>query len=121
MTKRKETINAQTENEDLTIINATNENFVMHCCLILTIALKINDRNEKNKNFTAVNEANEANETNENETITIDEAAKREKEINKAIIVDDEAVNDEKNVAIAKSKYLTKVFSTTLIIIIFNS
>ena len=39
---------------------------------------------------------------------------------NKAIIVDDEAVN-EKNIAIAKFEYLTKIFSTILMIIIFNS
>ena len=114
MTKRKKAINDQTENENenLTMINATNENFVMHRRLMLTIVIKIDDR-EKDENFTV---ANETNEKKVNKTIVIDEAAKK----NKTIIVDDETIN-EKDVAIVKSKYLTKVFSTTLIIIVFNS
>ena len=71
----------------------------------------MNDR--KNENFTAANEADEANEKKTNEITAIDEAVK-EKKVNKTIA-------DEKDVAIAKSKYLTKIFSTILVIITFNS
>ena len=67
----------------------------------------------KNENFTAANEADETNEKKTNEITAIDETIK-EKKINKTTA-------DEKGVAIAKSKYLTKIFSTTLVIIIFNS
>ena len=67
----------------------------------------------KNENFTAADETSETNEKKTNETTAIDEAIK-EKKVNKAIA-------DEKDVAIAKSRYLTKIFSTTLMIIIFNS
>ena len=119
MAKRRKAINDQTknENENLTMINAKNEDFVIHRRLMLTIAMKIDDR-KKNENFIVADEADEANEKKVNETIVIDEVAK---EINKTIIVDDEVVINEEDVAIAKSKYLTKIFSTTLMIIVFNS
>ena len=121
VTKRKKAINDQTKNEKLTIINAASENFVMHRRLILKIALKINDRENENFIVVVANEANETNEKEMNKIIVNDEAAKEKKEkINKTIIVNDEAIN-EKNVTIAKSEYLTKIFSTTLMIIVFNS
>ena len=46
------------------MINATSENFVVHRRLMLTVALKVDDRNEKNENFTAVDEADEADKKN---------------------------------------------------------
>ena len=109
-TKRKK-INDQTTNENVTIVNAADETFDVHRRFILKIALKMSDR--KNENFTAANEADETNEKKTNEITAIDETIK-EKKINKTTA-------DEKGVAIAKSKYLTKIFSTTLVIIIFNS
>ena len=87
------------------MINVTSENFVVHRRFILKIALKIDDR-EKNENFIVVDEASEANKTNE-------------KEINKVIVIN-ETIN-EKDVAIAKFEYLTKTFSTILMIMTFNS
>ena len=49
-------IDVQTKSENITIINAINENFDMHRCLLLTIVIKIDER-EKNENFTANNTA----------------------------------------------------------------
>ena len=117
--------NDQTTSRNVAIVNAVDEVFDMHRRFVLKIALKVDDR--KDENFTAAvadeadeaNEANEANEKEIDETTVIDEAVKEEK-VNKATTVDDEAVNEE-DVAIAKSKYLTKIFSTVLVIIIFNS
>ena len=83
----------------------------MHRRFILKIALKVSDR--KNENFIAADEAGETNEKKTNEIIAIDEAIK-EKEVNKTIV-------NEEDVAIAKSEYLTKISSTTLMIIVFNS
>ena len=81
------------------MINAKNKNFVIHRRLILTIVIKIDDR--KNENFIIVNKTNDANETKKkNEIIVIDEATKK---------------------IINQNRYLTKTFSTTLIIMIFNS
>ena len=68
------------------MINATNENFVMHRRLMLTIAMKIDDR-KKNENFIAAaidktNKANEANEANEekiNKVIVMNETTKEKK------------------------------------------
>ena len=108
---KKRKISDQTTSENVAIVNAADEAFDVHRRFILKIALKINDR--KSENFTAADEAGETNEKKTNKTTAIDEAIK-EKEVNKATV-------DEKNVAIAKSKYLTKIFSTTLVIIIFNS
>ena len=70
------------------MINAINENFVMHRRFVLTIALKIDNRNKKDKNITVVviDETNETSETNEkkkNKVIAIDETAKKIKKINK--------------------------------------
>ena len=78
---KKKTINDQTKNENVTMINAVDENFVMHRCLMLTIVMKIDDR-KKNENFIIASETNETNETNKkeiNETTVIDEAAKKKK------------------------------------------
>ena len=71
----------------------------------------MNDR--KNENFIAADEADETNEKKTNEITVIDEAIK-EKEVSKIIV-------DEKGVTIAKLEYLTKIFSTILVIIVFNS
>ena len=46
----KKKINCQTKNENITIVNVINENFVVHRRLLLTIAIKMIDR-KKNKNF----------------------------------------------------------------------
>ena len=75
----KKQINDQTTNEKVTMINAIDEIFNMHRRLILTIALKIDDRNKKNKNFIAVviDEANETNEKKVNTIIVIDETTKK--------------------------------------------
>ena len=118
-TARKQ-INNQTTNKNVTMINAIDEVFSVHRRFVLKIALKIDDR-KKNENFIAV-AANEANETNE-KINKWDYCYKRnnKKNKNKTIIVDDETIINKKNVAIAKLKYLTKIFSTTLMIIIFNS
>ena len=119
-TNNKKKINVQTKEKGLTMINATSGDFVMHRRLMLKIALKINDR--KNENFTVAGEADETNEEKINEVIAIDETAEKEEEkVNKTITADDEAINGGKDVTIAKSKYLTKVFSTTLVIMVFNS
>ena len=56
------------------MIHAKNENFVMHRRVILTIALKIDDRNEKDENFIV---ANETNEKKVNKTIVINEIMKK--------------------------------------------
>ena len=79
--RRKKKINDQTTNENVAIINATNEIFNIHRRFVLKVALKVDDR-EKDENFTAVviDEASEADETNEkkvNKTVVIDEAAKK--------------------------------------------
>ena len=100
---KKRKINNQTTSESVTIINAANENFVMHRRLMLTIVIKIDDRKES-ENFIAADEAKKANE----------------KKINKVTVMN-EAAEKKENVAIAKFEYLTKTFSTTLIIMIFNS
>ena len=95
----------------------------MHRRLILTIVIKIDDRNEKNENFIVVDEIDETNEKNKKKQmklLLLTKQQKKEKKINKATIVNDEAIN-EKDVAIVKSRYLTKTFLTTLIIIVFNS
>ena len=113
MTERKKAANVQTEGEDVAMINAADENCSIHRRFVLKIALKIDDR-EEDENFTAADEADEADEANEkevDEAAAINEAAEKEKEI----------LINEKNVAIAKSEYLTKVFSTALVIIAFNS
>ena len=93
------------------MINAVDENFVMHRRFVLTVALKIGDRNE---NFTtaAIGEADEASETNE----------KNEKKVDEATAID-EAIKEkkEKEIVINQNRYLTKIFSTALVIMIFNS
>ena len=49
MTKRREAINDQTEdeNENLTMINAAGEDFVIHRRFVLTIVMKIGDREKE--------------------------------------------------------------------------
>ena len=83
-TKRRKKTHNQTENgdENLAMINAKNENFVIHRRLMLTVVMKIGDWEDEN--FTVVNEANGAGETNEekDEITAIDEAAKEEKKSN---------------------------------------
>ena len=74
------------------MINAINENFVMHRRLMLTIVMKIDDR-KKDENFIVASEANETNETNEkkiNETTTIDEATEEKKSNNELKLIFDE-------------------------------
>ena len=84
------------------MINAESEDFVMHRRLMLTVAMKIGDR-EENENFTA---ADEAGEEKVNEITVIDEAAEEE---------------EKKEVIVNQNRYLTKAFSTALVIIAFNS
>ena len=108
---KRRKVSDQTASENVTIVNATDEAFGVHRRFILKVALKMSDR--KSENFTAAGEADEANEKKTNETTVIDEAVEEE-EVNKTTA-------DEEDVAIAKSEYLTKAFSTILVIIIFNS
>ena len=65
------------------------------------------------ENFTAAGEAGGADEKEANETTAIDEAVEEE-EVGRITA-------DEEGVAIAKSEYLAKTFSTALVIIAFNS
>ena len=84
------------------MINAESENFVMHRRLMLTVVMKIDNR-KKNENFTA---AGEAGEKKISEITAIDEAAEKEK---------------KEKVIVSQNRYLTKIFSTALVIIAFNS
>ena len=54
MKKIMKKVNCQTNDEDITIVNAINENFVVHRRLLLTIVIKIIDR-KKNEDFTTDN------------------------------------------------------------------
>ena len=70
--------------------NAADEDFAMHRRLMLTVALKIGDRDEKDENFTAAaaSEADGADGEKISETTAIGEAGeavKKEEEINRTM------------------------------------
>ena len=91
----------------------------MHRRLMLTVAMKIDDRKE-NENFIAVDEANEANETNETKKTNEEKVNDIRKCLKKTFILIVSLIFMTSNLTLNSRDCLTKILLTIVTIVVFN-